>query len=158
MDDTKSAAIELRQAEDKKLLLGQLKKTPVITLACEKVGVGRATYYRWKNEDSDFRDAAQQALDEGVALMNDLAESKLLGFINNDNLTATMFWLKSRHRAFSPKLEVSATNQSEEVLTAERQEEIRNVIKLASPEVYQSLTGETPPKDEEDPRNASPAA
>jgi len=38
--------IEKRQSKNKEQLLEILKKTPIVQIACEKAGVGRATYYR----------------------------------------------------------------------------------------------------------------
>lgn len=36
------------------------------------------TYYRWREEDPEFTKQADLALAEGVALVNDMAESQLL--------------------------------------------------------------------------------
>ena len=47
MDNT----IEKRQSKNKEQLLEILKKTPIVQIACEKAGVGRATYYRWRKDD-----------------------------------------------------------------------------------------------------------
>jgi len=40
--------------ELKKLLIEQLKKTPIVQMACEKTGVARSTYYRWKKQNKTF--------------------------------------------------------------------------------------------------------
>ncbi len=81
----------------KELLLEQLRKTPIIEVACQKTGMSRASLYRWKKEDSEFAKFVDDALAEGTALMNDAAESQILSGIKNGNLTATIFWLKNKH-------------------------------------------------------------
>ena len=55
----------MKTEKDKVLLLEQFTKTPVIQVACEKTGIGRATYYRWRKEDEAFTTKADQALFEG---------------------------------------------------------------------------------------------
>ena len=50
--------VKKRISSEKMLILEQLKKTPIVQIACEKVGVGRSTYYRWKKEDSKFSSSA----------------------------------------------------------------------------------------------------
>lgn len=51
-----------RQSGEKKILVEQLEKTPVVQIACEKSGVGRSTYYRWIKEDSEFSKESAAAL------------------------------------------------------------------------------------------------
>jgi len=38
--------IHERIEANKKALIEQLKKTPIVQICCEKVNIGRATYYR----------------------------------------------------------------------------------------------------------------
>jgi len=102
-----SKVIESRQTKERELLIEQLKKTPIVQFACEKSGISRATYYRWKTEDKAFCEEADQALQEGVSLMNDLAESQLLTAIKERNLTAVFYWLNHRHKSYTNKLEIS---------------------------------------------------
>ena len=124
-----SNAIEERQTREKELLIEQFKKTPIIQFACEKVGVGRATYYRWRKDDADFARCCDDALQESVGLMNDLAESQLLSAIKDKNMTAIIFWLKNRHKAYSTKVELSGSIKTElEVLTPEQEQLINKAI------------------------------
>ena len=114
----------------KKILLEQIKKTPVIQVACEKVGVSRATYYRWKKNDPKFAEKADIALNEGSQIINDMAESQLISAIKEGNLTGIIFWLKNHHKTYSPKLEV--TNKNPELpLTDEQKELIRKSLSMA---------------------------
>lgn len=114
----------------KKILIEQIKKTPVIQVACEKVGVSRATFYRWKKSDPKFADKADIALNEGSQMINDMAESQLISAIKEGNLTGIIFWLKNHHKQYSPKLEVTTKNP-EIPLTDEQKEIIRQSLNMA---------------------------
>lgn len=114
----------------KKILIEQIKKTPVIQVACEKVGVSRATYYRWRKSDPKFADKAEIALNEGSQMINDMAESQLISAIKEGNLTGIIFWLKNHHKQYSPKLEVTTKN-TEIPLTDEQKEIIRQSLNMA---------------------------
>lgn len=138
--------IEVRQAKDKELLLEQLRKIPIVQVACQKVGVGRATYYRWRKEDKEFAKMADDALAEGNLLVNDMAESQLLSAIRDKNLVAIIFWLKHHHPAYATKMEVTAKFKSlEEKLTPEQEALLTKALKLAA-----LLPGEKIEKKEKD--------
>lgn len=115
---------------DKKAIIEQLRKTPIIQIACEKVGLARATFYRWKKEDKKFADKVEQAIEEGSHLINDMAESQLISAIKSNSLSAIIFWLKNHHRSYSPKLEVT-TKTTDAPLTEEQKEIIRKSLSMA---------------------------
>jgi hypothetical protein len=128
--------IEARQAEQKKLLIDQLKKTPIVQVACEKVGVGRATFYRWLKDDPDFGKLTNESITEGNGLISDVAESQLANLIKSGNLGAISFWLKHRHPAYRNKLEVEANVRHEDLpLTPEQEAIIESALKLFSEEI-----------------------
>ncbi len=114
----------------KKELVEQLRKTPVIEVACKKIGIGRATFYRWKKRDQKFAEEAEFALNEGSQLVNDMAESQLITSIKNGNMTGIIFWLKNHHKQYSPKLEVT-TKSADLPLTEEQKETIRRSLSMA---------------------------
>lgn len=118
--------------KDKAFVIEELKKTPIIQLVCQRVGIGRATYYRWKKEDLKFARQADEALADGIKLMNDLAESKLLSLIKDGNMTGIIFWLKNRHPAYTTRVEIT-TNQSErrDVLNEKEQELLTKALAMA---------------------------
>lgn len=117
-----------RIRNDQELLIEQLKKTPIIQLACEKTSIGRASYYRWLEKYPEFAKRANEAICEGSLLINDLAESKLISAISNGNLGAIVFWLRSHHLTYMPKLEI--TSPHHEQLTEEEQAAIEKALKL----------------------------
>lgn len=114
----------------KKTLVEQLRKTPIIQVSCEKLGVSRATFYRWKKLDPKFAEEAELALREGAQLINDMAESQLISAIKSGNMTGIIFWLKNHHKNYSPKLEVT-TKSADLPLTDEQKEIIRKSLSMA---------------------------
>lgn len=89
-----------KQATNKKKLVEVLEKSPIVEFACKKVGISRATFYRWRKEDYDFASEVNRAINQGSDQINDLAEAKLIGKINEGHVTAIIFWLKYRHPEF----------------------------------------------------------
>lgn len=120
-----------RTAINRKLMLEQLQKTPIVQVCCEKLNISRSTYYRWRDESPEFAKQADKALAEGVALINDLTESQLLSAIKDGNISSIFYWLNHRHSAYSNKLEVT-TKVDKETLTAEQEELIKKALEHAS--------------------------
>ena len=104
-----------RQNTNKALLIEQLKKAPIIQLVCEKLNIGRATYYRWRTRDKKFAKEADQALLEGKLLINDLAEAKLIGAIKEQNMTAILYWLRKNHPGYADRVELTHKTEKEEL-------------------------------------------
>ena len=129
----KLASIKKRVDNNQQLLIEQLKKTPIVQVACEKVGIGRATYYRWRKDDKEFAKLADEALLEGSLLVNDMAESKLISAIRDQNLGAIVFWLKHHHPNYTTRVEVTARLKADnEVLTPEQEALVNKALRLAS--------------------------
>ena len=128
----------MKTDKQKQLVLEQLKKTPIVQVVCEKVGIHRATYYRWKIADLEFAQAADEALDQGISLMNEYAESMLISAMKDRNLTAVFYWLNHRHPAYETRVRVNASIKHEtEELTPEQAELVSKALRLAG-----LLTGE----------------
>lgn len=123
--------IEKRQSKNKEQLLEILKKTPIVQIACEKAGVGRATYYRWRKEDTEFAEQSDQALLDGSLLVNDMAESQLMSAIKDKNMTAIIFWLKHHHPAYLTKVEITSANKAEDTLKPEQQNDVKKALVMA---------------------------
>lgn len=123
--------LQPRTTEKQELLIQQLKKTPIVQIACEKVGVGRASYYRWHKENAEFAKLADEALEEGSSLINDMAESQLLAAIRDQNMTAIIFWLKYHHPAYATKVEVTAKLKRDDTLTPEQESLVAKALTFA---------------------------
>lgn len=100
MDEKAQETIQARQAKQKEELISQLKKTPIVKIACDKSGISRATYYRWQDEDEEFRKAADMAIVEGKLLINDMSEYQLLALIQEKNPSAVRYWLQNHHEDY----------------------------------------------------------
>ncbi len=119
--------------KNKDALLEQLCKMPIIQIACDKAGVARSSYYRWRKEDETFAIAADQAINDGSLLVNDMAESQLMAAIRDRNMTAIIFWLRNHHQSYANKLEVTAhLKHLDQPLTPEQQAIVEQALKLAA--------------------------
>lgn len=126
----KNSTIVKRQQKVKEAVIENLKRMPIIEVACNKSGISRATFYRWKEQDSSFAQASDKAQEEGEALIRDVAVSKIIKGINDDNLTAAMYWLNHRDPRFSSKVEISTTTKPQEALTKEQEETVKKALAL----------------------------
>lgn len=118
--------------KNKSQVLEQLKINPIIQIACQKSGVSRATFYRWRSEDEDFKKQTEEAIRDGVLLINDLAESQLLAAIKDQNLTAIIFWLKNHHADYADKIQVSTDQKPvDNNLTPEEEKIVKKALKMA---------------------------
>jgi ACT domain-containing protein len=134
MDNKKKKdTIKKRILEDKKLILSQLMKTPIVQLACQKTGVSRSTYYRWRKNSFKFSRYADRAIREGTLLVNDMAESQLLSAISDKNMTAIIFWLKNHHPVYEARIEVRATG------TGSDDEELNNKQKEIVAQIFKQI-------------------
>jgi len=130
MSKTSYSKIINRQVKEKQLLLENLKKISIVEIACNKSGVGRTSFYRWRKNDAKFSKQADESLSEGVKLINDMAESQLLSAIRDKNLTAILYWLNHRHSAYSNKIEITATTKQSEKLTKEQEGIVKKALVL----------------------------
>lgn len=140
-----SKLIDQRQQEQKKQIVDQLRKIPIIQIACEKNGVARATYYRWIAEDETFASGTEEAIREGTAFINDMAESQLITLIKDQNYPAIAFWLRNRHKAYADKLRIdAAVTVKQQKLTPEQSalmaEGIRHIVERRNSITNQSQT------------------
>lgn len=118
--------------QDKKKLLAQLTKTPIIEAACKQVGLPRSTYYRWRKEDESFAESCDETIELSVGRINDLAESQLINAIKDRNMSAITFWLKHHHSSYRSKIELNANiNSIQQELTPEQASTVARALELA---------------------------
>ncbi len=120
-----------RQKKEKDLIIENLKKIPIIEVACNKSGVGRTSFYRWRKEDVEFGKQVDIAIEEGVKFINDMAESQLLTAIKEGNISAIFYWLNHRHSSYGNKIEITTNDKlKDEPLTKEQKEAIKIALGL----------------------------
>ena len=66
-----------------------------ISKACGQTNISRTTIYDWIKKDEGFKDKVSYVSEE----LLDMAEDQLLKMIRNGNLTATIFYLKTKGQA-----------------------------------------------------------
>ena len=87
---------------EKSKFIEYLRETPLVSFACKKTGIARATYYRWYKDNREFREQVQEVLRHGRENVNDLAEATLIKMIKNENFNATRFWLQHNKKQYVP--------------------------------------------------------
>ncbi len=99
-----------KQAKITQSLKEQLVKTletiPIFTAACDKLGIPRSTYYKWRHADETFAYEVDRAIMTGRQAVNGLAKTMLLKEIRASNMTAIIFWLKHNDPDFNPKITI----------------------------------------------------
>ncbi len=100
---TYEQAVATRQIESKDKFLARLRETPIIEYACQKSGVGRTTYYRWRRKSGAFAQKCEEAQREGIDFINDMSESQLIQMIKERKLPAISLWLKHNHKRYGAR-------------------------------------------------------
>lgn len=117
-------SIQARQGKIKDALLEQLKRTPTLETACQKVGVARATVYRWIAASKKFAKDIDEAQREGRLFMSDVAENQLFSLIGEKKIEAIRLYLTTHNPRYGNKLELSGS------LTAKDEQLSRSQKKL----------------------------
>ncbi len=133
--------IEKRISEDKQRILENLKKVPIVSVACQKSGVSRSSFYRWKSKDRLFSKQANEALKEGKQLINDMAESQLVSAIKDQNMTAIIYWLRNNHSGYADRVELTHKTEKEE-LSPQQEKLIKKAIALTQGNSFGKLKNE----------------
>jgi hypothetical protein len=86
-----------KKADKQKQDLIQAYKSTMgnVSLAVEKVGLSRTTFYNYINDDAEFRNACKDIDERNL----DFAESQLLKQIREDNTTSLIFYLKTKGKS-----------------------------------------------------------
>jgi hypothetical protein len=130
--DTSISLREQNTIGEKKRIVEQLQNMPIVEISCKRAGVARATYYRWLKKDPEFATKCMEALEQSTGAVNDIAEAKLISAIQEGNMTAISFWLRSRHQAYQTKVNIQGTiNHRTEVLSDEQSQLVERALWLA---------------------------
>ncbi len=89
----------------KQKLLKEISNYGNVYLSCLKVGVDKATYYRWKQQDKEFRKLANKAEKMGRENINDIAEHSLLKNVKDGNQRAIEYTLSHNSKRYKRKKE-----------------------------------------------------
>lgn len=112
--------------------LTELRKVPIVQVACEKTEISRNSVYRWRKEDPEFAKAMDEALDEGEKLVNDMTESQLFSLIGDKHWPAISFWLRHRNPKFRERIEIEGTINTIQELSPEQKLLVKESLALAN--------------------------
>lgn len=75
-----------------------------ISVACKSVGIPRKTHYKWLKDDEKYAEAVDEVTDE----IGDYVESELIKQVRAHNLTAIIFYCKTKlkNRGYFEKGEI----------------------------------------------------
>ncbi len=118
-----------------------------VSVVCYLLKIHRSTYYRWRDEDVDFKMKVEKAQEIGRERVNDKAEAKLEQSIGDGNIHAIKFWLQHNHERYKPKTS-SGVQISHQILTDERKRQISNSIRNFLGLVKRSANGEELEEDD----------
>lgn len=88
------AAIGYKRPDDEQIIQALRASSGLVALAASKLGVNRRTLYNWFQEDPELLEALHDVRES----MKDLAEGKLLQQVQEGNLTAIIYYLKTQAR------------------------------------------------------------
>ncbi len=78
--------------KQKKFLEAFEKSYGVVSYACKAANISRQTYYNWRKTDPEFDVRANEIEETAI----DIAEGKLFSQIGSGNITAIIFYLKTK--------------------------------------------------------------
>lgn len=123
--------MEKRIAKEKETLLYALSQTSgIVSSACRNANVSRMTYYRYYNEDPDFKEKA----DDIKELQKDFAESLILKKMKEGDTTMLIFYAKTqmKDRGYSERKEITGSDGEnlfpKEIDLGKLTEEQRNLL------------------------------
>lgn len=147
--DKRLETLAFETEKQKKTLIIQLRRTPIVEFACGRAGVGRSTYYKWRAQDKIFARVADSALESGQFLINDAAESQLIRKIQDGDNTAIIFWLKHNHPKYSNRIIHEYDITCDRMSTEEQHAGLRMLADMAGRKM-QSPSAESLKKQDED--------
>jgi transposase-like protein len=123
----------MNRTKTQQAIIEQLKKNPIVQVACDRSGLPRSTLYRWKKQFKKFGKEVDEAIMQGKYLVNDMAESQLMSAIKDGNITACIYWLKNNHKDYATRVELHGRIKTEtEGLTPEQEKNILKALELSS--------------------------
>lgn len=106
MEERDTQNIDERVAREKEELLDALaKNSGIIASACRACNLSRTTYYRFYEEDPDFKEKA----DDVKELQKDFAESLILKKMKEGDTTMIIFYAKTqmKDRGYTERSEIT---------------------------------------------------
>ncbi len=115
---------------DKRKFLEELEKTPIIFHASKKVGIDKATIYRWKEKDKKFAKQMEDALSIGRSGLCDIGEAQLAKLMNQGDFKAIKFYLENNEKRYIKPRNITIINTKNQsnVLTQEQMDKLDSLL------------------------------
>jgi hypothetical protein len=118
------------------------KSSGVVSVACEKTDISRATFYNWKRDDKEFDKEIERIISE----RNDIAEDILWGLVSlKKHSPSVHYYLDRRHPLYKPRnqTEIVTGDRTYEDLVDEQKAKIKKEQKEYDEKHKQSEAGRT---------------
>jgi hypothetical protein len=112
MEESENGLMQQKQHIKKEKFIEALEQSMgIISHAAKKIGVDRTTPYRWMREDEEYKSRVEEVLNVPL----DFVESKLFEAINHNNITAIIFYLKTKgkHRGYVERHELTGIDDKD---------------------------------------------
>lgn len=112
MEESENGLMQQKQhIKNEKFIEALEQSMGIISHAAKKIGVDRTTPYRWMREDEEYK----KRVDEVLNVPLDFVESKLFEAINHNNITAIIFYLKTKgkHRGYVERHELTGIDDKD---------------------------------------------
>lgn len=92
----------MRSKYERSKFIKILEEAPFVSYAAKKVGISRASIYRWQKNDPEFKMAINRALNSGRDQLIDVAEMALIEKIKSKDMGAIKFFLQHNDIRYRP--------------------------------------------------------
>jgi len=94
----------------KKLLEALERSLGIVTPACKECNISRQTFYRWCNDDEDFK----SKVDEINEMQGDFVENQLFKKIKEGSERSILFYMKykGKKRGYSDSIDITSDGKS----------------------------------------------
>lgn len=93
-----------------KFLKSLEKHLGIVTPACKELNISRQTFYRWCNEDEDFKEKVEEIND----IQGDFVENKLFEKIKQGSERSILFYMKykGKKRGYSDSIDITSDGKA----------------------------------------------
>lgn len=101
---------------NKKKILELLEENHgIVTTSCKSMGLARATFYKWCNDDAEFKSAVEDITETAI----DFVESKLMENIDGNDVGSIIFYLKTKgkKRGYVERSEIAVESKNIPILS-----------------------------------------
>ena len=106
-----------------KRIIALLQENPIVQVACFKAGIARATFYRWQQDDKDFKAMCNKSKIIGLSIVNDAIESVVIKKAREGDMKAAFYWLNNNHPKYRGNYQ--GYNDKKFMLQREAEEELK---------------------------------